>query len=276
VDLVFLDMVGPSIVATSPAAGATGVPVDAQVMATFGEPINASGLTFKVRDDTAGQFVTGSFAYDAATATATFTPSQPLAAAHVFSGRVDGAKDAAGNTMAAQYLWSFNTVSAGQLSFWTPSTVPAVPAANDNSATEVGLKFRVDVAGRVVGVRFYKGSGNGGTHIGRVWRSDGALLGQVTFAGESSTGWQQMNFATPVAVVPGTTYVVSYYAPKGRYAANAGYFSTAGVDNGVIHALANGVDGPNGVYRYGAGGGFPTSTFNAGNYWVDIAFAEGT
>ncbi len=276
VDLVFLDMVGPSIVATSPAAGATGVPADAQVMATFGEPINASGLTFKLRDDTAGQFVTGSVAYDAATATATFTPAQPLAAAHTFSARVNGAKDAAGNLMGAEYLWSFNTVSAGQLSFWTPSTVPAVPAANDNSATEVGLKFRVDVAGRVVGVRFYKGSGNGGTHIGRVWRSDGALLGQVTFAGESSTGWQQMNFATPVAVVPGTTYVVSYYAPKGRYAANAGYFSTAGVDNGVIHALANGVDGPNGVYRYGAGGGFPTSTFNAGNYWVDIAFAEGT
>jgi Domain of unknown function (DUF4082) len=69
---------------------------------------------------------------------------------------------------------------------------------------------------------------------------------------------------------------VSYYAPNGHYAANGGYFSSAGVDNGVIHALANGVDGGNGVFVYGAGGGFPTNSYNAGNYWVDIAFAEGT
>ena len=27
-----------------------------------------------------------------------------------------------------------------------------------------------------------------------------------------------------------------------------------------------------GVYRYGAGGGFPTSTFNSANYWVDVVF----
>ena len=49
-----------------------------------------------------------------------------------------------------------------------------------------------------------------------------------------------------------------------------------GVDSGVLHALANEVDGGNGVYRYGDGGGFPTNTYNAGNYWVDIAFQEGS
>jgi hypothetical protein len=150
-----------------------------------------------------------------------------------------------------------------------------VTAANDTDAIEVGTKFRVDAPGRVTGVRFYKGTGNGGTHVGSVWRSDGALLGNVTFSGESATGWQQANFATPVDVVPGTTYIVSYYAPQGRYAVNGGYFAT-GVDNGVIHALASGVDGGNGVYRYGTGGGFPTGSFNAGNYWIDIVYQENT
>ena len=39
-----------------------------------------------------------------------------------------------------------------------------------------------------------------------------------------------------------------------------------------LHALANGEDGPNGVYKYGASG-FPTATYNGSNYWVDVVFA---
>ena len=35
--------------------------------------------------------------------------------------------------------------------------------------------------------------------------------------------------------------------------------------------LSTGVAGGNGVYGYGAGG-FPTDTFNAANYWVDVVF----
>ena len=39
-----------------------------------------------------------------------------------------------------------------------------------------------------------------------------------------------------------------------------------------MRALATGEDGGNGVYLYGTGGGFPTNTFNGGNYWVDVVF----
>jgi hypothetical protein len=276
VDVVFVDTSGPSVVATTPAANATGVQTDAVIEATFGEPVDTTGLTFTLRDDTAGANVGGTWHYDAGSLTVSFTPNAGLAPAHGFTAKVNGAKDAAGNPMAAVFQWSFTTVSAGLLTFWPASTVPAVTSANDGGAIEVGTKFRVDAAGKVVGVRFYKGAGNTGAHVGRVWRTDGALLGQVSFTGETSGGWQQANFATPVDVVPGTTYVVSYYAPAGHYAVNGGYFSGQGVDNGVIHALADGVDGGNGVYVYAAGGGFPTGSFNAGNYWVDIAFQEGS
>ncbi len=55
---------------------------------------------------------------------------------------------------------------------------------------------------------------------------------------------------------------------------NAGFFASAGVDNAPLHALANGVDGANGVYLYGAGA-FPTQTFNAANYWVDVVYNTG-
>src|SRR5262249_48841988 len=38
-------------------------------------------------------------------------------------------------------------------------------------------------------------------------------------------------------------------------------------------ALANGVSGPNGLYRYAAASAFPNQSFNSANYWVDVRFS---
>ena len=92
---------------------------------------------------------------------------------------------------------------------------PQTPAANDAGAVELGLRFTPAADGFVTGVRFYKGTGNSGTHVGRLWSSTGTLLATVTFAGESATGWQTATSSPPVAVTAGTTYVVSYTAPAG-------------------------------------------------------------
>jgi hypothetical protein len=54
--------------------------------------------------------------------------------------------------------------------------------------------------------------------VGRLWSSTGQLLAQATFTSESASGWQQVSFATPVAIQANTTYVVPYDAPVGRYA----------------------------------------------------------
>ena len=84
---------------------------------------------------------------------------------------------------------------------------------------ELGVKFRADVSGFITGVRFYKGAGNTGTHIGSLWTSGGTLLAQATFSNETASGWQQVNFGAPVAVTANTVYVASYFAPNGGYAA---------------------------------------------------------
>jgi hypothetical protein len=89
---------------------------------------------------------------------------------------------------------------------------------------------------------------------------------------ESASGWQQVNFAAPVAISTNTTYVASYYAADSGYCSSAGYFTTSGMDNGPLHALQSGVDGPNGLYLYGADA-FPTQTDNGANYWVDVVFS---
>jgi hypothetical protein len=41
--------------------------------------------------------------------------------------------------------------------------------------------------------------------------------------------------------------------------------------NVPLQALADGIDGPNGIYAYGPGG-FPDQNSGAANYWVDVTF----
>ena len=134
-----------------------------------------------------------------------------------------------------------------------------------------GLKFRSDVNGFIKGVRFYKGASNIGTHIGNLWTSTGTLLATATFTAESPSGWQEMLFDAPVAIAANTTYVVSYHTNVGHYSASGAYFSTLGIDRSPLHAPPTGAVGGNGVFVYGASG-FPTQTFNATNYWVDVVF----
>lgn len=155
---------------------------------------------------------------------------------------------------------------------WQPATVPAMIDAADPTSGEYGVKFRADADGYVSGVRFYKATTNSGTHVGNLWTSTGQLLGSATFASESASGWQQVFFAAPVPVKANTTYVASYFAPVGHYSANSGYFTSGGVDNAPLHALANGVDGQNAVYAYGAGSTYPINSYNAANYWADVVF----
>jgi hypothetical protein len=158
------------------------------------------------------------------------------------------------------------------VSVWSSSVTPAGVDSGDPGAVELGMKFRSDVAGVVTGVRYYKAAANTGTHIGNLWNSTGTLLGAVTFTGETASGWQGASFSSSVLISANTTYIVSYYAPAGHYSETDGFFATSGVDNPPLHALANGIDGPNGLFVYGAGGVFPNQTFNSANYSVDLVF----
>jgi hypothetical protein len=139
---------------------------------------------------------------------------------------------------------------------------------------ELGVKFKADVDGWITGVRFYKGTANTGTHIGNLWSATGTKLASATFASETASGWQQVTFASPVAVTAGTVYVASYFAPNGNYAADRDYFASSGVDNAPLHALRDGVSGGNGVYTYGNVSNFPSSTWSSTNYWVDVLFTS--
>jgi hypothetical protein len=146
--------------------------------------------------------------------------------------------------------------------------------ASDSKPVELGVKFTTSIDGFITGVRFYKATGNTGTHVGNLWSAGGALLARATFSAETASGWQQVNFANPVPVTANTIYVASYHAPNGNYAADLNFFAPNGVTNGPVTLLGSNASGGNGVYRYSSTTTFPSSTFNATNYWVDLVFSD--
>ena len=72
-------------------------------------------------------------------------------------------------------------------------------------------------------------------------------------------------------ITPGTIYVASYFAPNGHYSVTPAGLNAA-VTNGPLTAVANATSA-NGVYAYSASSTFPTSTYNANSYSVDVLFA---
>ena len=151
------------------------------------------------------------------------------------------------------------------------SATPARVDSGDPSSVELGVKFSSEVAGSVTGIRFYKASTNTGTHIGSLWSTSGTLLASATFTGESASGWQQVSFSKPVAINANTTYIAAYLAPKGHYSETESGFATAGVSSPPLSALANSLSA-NGVYAYSTTSVFPSSSYKATNYWVDVNF----
>jgi hypothetical protein len=156
-------------------------------------------------------------------------------------------------------------------SVWSDNPVPENESVDDASSVELGMRFKPAADGYVTAIRFYKGPQNTGVHTGSLWSNTGSLLSAITFDSESASGWQQAALSTPVAVSAGTTYVVSYHTNVGAYSADLNYFDGSGVTSGPLHALADGDGGSNGLFKYGAGG-FPTQSFSAANYWVDVVF----
>ena len=158
------------------------------------------------------------------------------------------------------------TPVSAERTIWPRSAAQLVDG--DSSAVEVGV--RLLGRRRLSGVRYTRSTIR--THVGNLWTNSGTKLATATFTSETASGWQQVTFTSPVAIVAGTTYVASYHTNVGHYGATSGYFSATGFDRAPLHALRDGIDGSNGVYRYGSASVFHNQTYKSANYWVDVVF----
>ena len=100
----------PTVISTVPASGATAVPVNTLVSATFSEamnPVTINAATFTLTGPGATS-VAGVVSYTGATAT--FTPTAVFPAGTTITATITtGAKDHTGTPLAANFVWSFTT-----------------------------------------------------------------------------------------------------------------------------------------------------------------------
>ncbi len=184
---------------------------------------------------------------------------------------IETATDADGGPTKTSTSPATAPVSPGPSSLFAANITPTNVTEDDPSAVNLGVKFQASTSGTIIGIRFYKGPQNTGTHVGDLWSSSGTLLASATFTNETASGWQQVNFASPVSITAGTMYIASYEAPNGEYSADQNFFTSA-TNNGPLTAPSSASSGGNGVYTYGSSNPFPNNTFNASNYWVDVVF----
>jgi hypothetical protein len=128
------DISKPTLTATTPGSNATGVALDHAVVLTFSEPMEASTinpLTFTLKQGTT--VVAGTVTSTGSTAT--FTPAVNLAANKTYTATIStGAKDKAGNALAASHSFSFTTAIEADI------TLPRVNATGPvNNATNVSV-----------------------------------------------------------------------------------------------------------------------------------------
>ena len=232
----------------------------------------SSGATSYVilRETSGGQ----SYAQIGTSTTTSFTDTT-AAPNTTYSYQVEAVSTAGSSAPSA----SVNATTLAAATIYSASAAPTNPnvfIGSTSGGVELGLKFTSDVAGTITGVRFYKGSQTNGTQTGELWSSSGQLLATATFTNESASGWQQVNFSTPVAISADTVYIIAYHTTSTYIAYSPNVLSSGGIDNGNLHALANGVSGNNSVYSTGASS-FP-SLYNgqAGSYLVDVVFSAAT
>ena len=250
------DTSAPTVQVTSPAAGAT---VDGPTVTVTGTAADTGGgrvggVEVSTDGGTTWHPATGreSWSY-------TFTPGG--AGARAVRAR---ATDDSGNTSAATSSRALTTACPCTI---FPASTPGILSVTDPApqGIELGVRFTSGQSGYVTGVRFYKGPGNTGTHVGRLWSPTGELLATATFTAETAKGWQSVTFSAPVPVTAGQTYTASYHAPNSYYSTTSNFFTPGPYTGTPLTATGS-------VYRYGLGGTYPTATYQGENYWVDVTF----
>jgi hypothetical protein len=147
------------------------------------------------------------------------------------------------------------------------ASTPAVADSGDAQSIVLGVKIFTDVPGQVLGCSFYKAATNVGIHVVSLWDSAGKLLATQPAASEAASGKQLVLFSSPVSIGANQVFTCGYFAPNGHFSNDKNTFT---VQKNVppLHVPANG-----GVFGYGGQATqWPTSTWTASNYWVDVLF----
>ena len=201
----------PTVISTGPTNGATGVPINQALTATFSEAMNPATInaaTFTVTG-LGGAAVAGAVTYVAAGSVATFTPAANLASSTVYTATItNGAMDLASNPLASNFTWTFTTAAAPDTT--PPTVIATVPV---NTATNVAfnqtlsITFSEPMNPATIGSLTFTLAGPGGT----------AVAGLVTYATIGNTA----TFTPAAALAPSTLFAATMTTGATDLAGNA-------------------------------------------------------
>ena len=193
------DTAAPTVMGTSPVAGATGVAVSTNVTATFSEAMNTSTITSDTFTLKAGTTtVPASLAPNSTGSTVTLDPTSDLAAGTIYTATIKGGstgvKDVAGNALATDKTWTFTTAAAS--GGGTSGTVTLTATADSwvaggAAATNYGASTTLSVDNSPVEITYLKFDLS--AYAGRTLES--ATL-QLRSAGSGSIGKQNIKLVT--------------------------------------------------------------------------------
>jgi hypothetical protein len=195
-------IIGPAVIAESPAPSSAGVAVSTLIRAQFNEAVNPSTVSMVVTGPS-NSAVAGSLTYDPTTATETFTPAAPLSPGIAYNVVVSGATDSANRVMKPM-TWTFTT---------------AVPQGNCPCFVQQVTAHDGDVQSLAVTPSSPLTSGNRLVVEVGVWSSQAATAATVTdSAGDSFTelaqftasdGTQMSIWSAPITNGGGTTPTIT-------------------------------------------------------------------
>src|SRR5207302_1889110 len=152
----FTTDVAPTVIARSPAPGASNVPLNTTVTATFSKPMASATITtasFTLRAAGAAADVPATVTLDATGTIATLTPTSPLALGTVYTATVSGTvTDVIGTPLGTNVAWSFTTTNLARVQQVSGLTVFAtsLPINLGKTTTSntllVGVETNNDVA----------------------------------------------------------------------------------------------------------------------------------
>jgi methionine-rich copper-binding protein CopC len=139
------DTTSPTVSTTTPADGATNIPIAAAIAATFDEPVapgSVTATTFILKDSANNQ-ISGSITVNGSTALFSLLPGSLMNYATNYTATLTtGVKDLAGNSLQSNYVWTFTTMNVPDT---TPpsvtSTAPSNGASNASTTAPIVATF---------------------------------------------------------------------------------------------------------------------------------------
>ncbi len=190
----------PTVIATVPVNGATAIPINQALSATFSvamTPATIDTTTFTLKATTSGTAVTGTVVYVAAGSTATFSPTSNLAPTTEYTATITtGAEGLTGTALASNYVWTFTTAA---LPIAVPptvvSTIPVDLATNVPLNQIVSATFSEPMNPSTINSSTYSLTGPGAT----------AVSGLVAYAAVGNT----LTFTPTSNLAPSTTFTAT-------------------------------------------------------------------